>query len=488
MGNSNFRCNNHYRFPLLDIIDDFYETPLVRNIFEYRTMVGALELSKRCDGWLNNSYALMEGMKLAMQEPFDIASNPGGCINLGTAENLLMIDMLQAKLAECKDRVMDLQLADIRYSDMTGLPQLRKATADFLNRQLSIPSDLHVESNQITYHNGCGSAVESLFHVLCDRGDVVITLGPYYGGFDMDVERRADVNLVVASTDHNGFKVSQKILESALQEARNDAKDNNSQVRALLIMNPHNPLGTIYTQQEMDLMLQFCQDHELQFVVDEIYAFSVFNDPEQSFKSVLSMERPWRDYRENTHFLWGFSKDFCLNGFRAGVIVSKNPRVIKGLGELSYFTSMSTLMMKLFTELLSDHAWASSFISTNRMRLSSAYHFIVNRIDNFNYKQANGKHVRYTPAQAGFFLWIDVSDFLFSAHERRDTTVAFEREKNLFLDFIQMAKVYLAPGHFAFHSTQAGSFRIIFASSEKTMSMALDRMFSHLIKLDTVEN
>jgi hypothetical protein len=60
-------------------------------------------LSKRATGWLEGEYGLMEGMKRVMANPFDLHTRPSGCINLGTAENVLMLDWLKAKVHHLND-------------------------------------------------------------------------------------------------------------------------------------------------------------------------------------------------------------------------------------------------------------------------------------------------------------------------------------------------------------------------------------------------
>ena len=56
------------------------------------------ELSERCQKWIQTPQGLMEGMTRAMEDPFNELSNPDGCINLGAAENTLMLDLLSEKV------------------------------------------------------------------------------------------------------------------------------------------------------------------------------------------------------------------------------------------------------------------------------------------------------------------------------------------------------------------------------------------------------
>ncbi len=55
-------------------------------------------LSQRACQWLETDFCLLEGARLAMASPFDLKHSPLGCINLGTAENDLMLEELQVKV------------------------------------------------------------------------------------------------------------------------------------------------------------------------------------------------------------------------------------------------------------------------------------------------------------------------------------------------------------------------------------------------------
>eukprot|EP00158_Paraphelidium_tribonemae_P002262 Partr_v1_DN25242_c0_g1_i1_m16888 putative 1-aminocyclopropane-1-carboxylate synthase len=416
-----------------------------------------MPVSKRAAGWISSTYGLMEGMELASRDPFDAHSNPTGCINLGAAENPLMFDMLKAKVGG--SQMTALQKSDIRYNDFTGIKELKSAASSFLNHHLRVPEELSIRPSSVTFHNGCGSAVESLFHVLCDCGDGILVPSPYYGGFDFDVERRSGVHVIPVPLESTDYRVTLAGLNNALASAT-------CPVRALLIMNPVNPLGTIISENDIDMMANFCLENQLEFVVDEIYALSVF-DKSKEFQSILATK-----WSLTAHFIWGFSKDFCVNGFRAGLVVSKDPEVIRGLNELSYFTGISTLMQRLFTEMLEDIKWNTEFFEKNCSRLRSAYSHVVKRLFEFNSKSP--LKIGHLEASAGFFIWLDFSEFLGASGDLKS------KERQMYLDFISKGKIYIAPGSMAFHSARPGTFRMIFAETEEVLDLAMDRIFSVL--------
>ena len=103
----------------------------------------------------------MEGMARASKNPFHRVRNPEGIINLGTAENHLMIDVLRDRVRQVESsEAMTLDLEEIRYSDwLIGTAHFRDAIAALLNRRLR-PSHLadnegwKLERRQIRVLNG----------------------------------------------------------------------------------------------------------------------------------------------------------------------------------------------------------------------------------------------------------------------------------------------------------------------------------------------
>jgi aspartate/methionine/tyrosine aminotransferase len=92
-------------------------------------------------------------------------------------------------------------------------------------------------------------------------------------------------------------------------------------IKALIITNPHNPLAVCYPKKIIESLLQFCEKHDLHFVSDEIYALSIFPNPEVGknidFVSALSidLDRIGVD-PSRVHVVWSMSKDFGQSGFR----------------------------------------------------------------------------------------------------------------------------------------------------------------------------
>lgn len=91
-------------------------------------------------------------------------------------------------------------------------------------------------------------------------------------------------------------------------------------VKALLLTNPHNPLGQCYTRELLEACLVFCQRHNIHFISDEVYALSTFSAVDgisTPFTSALSLDiAAIATDPSRVHVIWSMSKDFGCNGLR----------------------------------------------------------------------------------------------------------------------------------------------------------------------------
>ena len=108
------------------------------------------------------------------------------------------------------------------------------------------------------------------------------------------------------------------------EEAITDAKSRGVNIRALMLVNPHNPLGRCYTKDALIEIMQLCERHKIHLLVDEIYAMSVYDVPGDDeavpFTSVLSLDTDKYINSDYLHHLYGMSKDMACGGLRLGCI------------------------------------------------------------------------------------------------------------------------------------------------------------------------
>ncbi|XP_070553687.1 probable inactive 1-aminocyclopropane-1-carboxylate synthase-like protein 2 [Ptychodera flava] len=221
-------------------------------------------------------------------------------------------------------------------------------------------------------------------------------------------------------------------------------------------MNPHNPLGDIYSKQLMKECLQFAKRHKLHVIMDEIYMLSMF-DEETKFTSVLSLDDlPDPDM---THFIWGFSKDFSMSGLRCGAIYSWNKQVVAALGGVAYWFAVPTAMQFTLDRMLSDEEWVGqTYLPTNRKRLRDSYDVMSKGLTKLG--------IPHLVRSAGLYIWADFREFV--------SPLTFEAELEMFHELID-AGVYIPAGQ-CFYCQEPGWFRIIFALPNHIQQLVLQRI------------
>lgn len=93
-------------------------------------------------------------------------------------------------------------------------------------------------------------------------------------------------------------------------------------VKALIVTNPHNPLGRCYSQDNLLAFTRFCGRHDIHFISDEVYALSTYGNDQtasatSSFVSALSLNlEDVECERSKVHVIWSMSKDLACSGLR----------------------------------------------------------------------------------------------------------------------------------------------------------------------------
>ncbi len=406
-----------------------------------------MNLSKRAQKLVSETQPLVKAHFACAADPWHPQNNPGGYVNLGTAENHLMWDVLEPKL----NRVQNFTESHTHYDVLYGNERFRKLIAGFFGKTIGA----EIDPEHIAIASGSSAIVDFLMHAICDPGEGVIIPAPYYAGFDHDLKSRAGVEPVPAYlSEKDDFRITPEVLQNSIMQARK----REIKIRAILITSPHNPTGRVPDKKELEDVMRFAADQKLQVISDELYARSVF-DEDATYVSMNSFVEKYKDVP--LHIVYGFAKDFSLSGFKTGLLCTKWPGVLSAVKELCYFSPVSTATQHILSEMISDEGWMQSFHETNSKRLKEAWEVVSKEMDS-----AEIPHVK---AEAGFFVWINLKKAL--------AKKSFESEMELFYKLLNEGKVNIAPGQ-VFHSENPGWFRLCYARNPEMITEAVKRIKS----------
>ena len=200
---------------------------------------------------------------------------------------------------------------DLAYSSgVGGCPTTRKLIADLINYRFKplIP----VENSHIVLAAGGSFALTALVEQICDPGDGILIATPYWAGLDISISVHCHAIIVPVHVPLDDFFSTNSIphYESAIERS-------STPIKAVLVCNPHNPLGQCFPRETLDALLEFCKRHELHYISDEVYALSAHQPFSCDFHPFVSALQ-WGD-RETTaqvHVIYSLSKDFGCNGIR----------------------------------------------------------------------------------------------------------------------------------------------------------------------------
>ncbi|XP_033107087.1 1-aminocyclopropane-1-carboxylate synthase-like protein 1 [Anneissia japonica] len=309
--------------------------------------------------------------------------------------------------------------------------------------------------------NGCGSVIETIAFAICDAGDAFMTPSPYYGGIMQDSILRAKVNIhpvhlhsEIKENETKPYQLTVEKLEKSLEEAK--AKGIN--ICGLFLVNPHNPLGEIYSTELIKDCLQFCHKHSIHIIFDEIYLTSVFKEGVQP-TSILQFKPEDIPDPERTHLIWGFSKDFAMSGMRAGMYYGFSDVVRQQVMNQCRFTEIPGFIQTMLSKMLKDKDWLDDvYYANNRKRLRESYELVTRELTSIG--------VPYLEASSSLYLYADFRKFL------KEPTFAVE--KDLWHKFLD-AGTYISPSQ-AFYSDDPGWFRIVFADKIAKLELAMERI------------
>ncbi|KAJ1878339.1 hypothetical protein H4R99_007563 [Coemansia sp. RSA 1722] len=436
------------------------------------------ELSTGAQATLHKDVLLFKAFGWITENPYNEKTNPEGIINAGVAANGTIKQMLVDKLNSISGSFEE---SDLEYNSPNGSPELRSEIADIFNRHFSPIKP--VDSGDIVVTNGCTSAIEMLAFAMCDPGDHILIPTPCYGALDNDMTLRARA---VATTVKLPLEEAMSVSQiSYFERAITDIENGGGRAKVLFLMSPHNPLGVSYPRDVLRRFFEFGRRHSLFVVVDEIYALSIFDhsDTVTPFESVLS----WHDLDSyvdpsSVVVLHGLSKDFGLNGFRMGWVLSPwNKDLLRVINSYSPFGYRPAYTDRLIAKLLADHKFVDSMLETSQQRLADNYHSAIEFLASHD--------MRYIPCTAGHFVWFQMPTKMcantlvklgkVAQNEVAGTTWTRENELVVWENMVRKDHVYMPTGQ-AFFSTEPGWFRLTFAIDKDQLALALKRLSSIL--------
>lgn len=142
-----------------------------------------------------------------------------------------------------------------QYLPMAGVPELRKAVAEFYGRT----QELELSAESVVVTSGATEAVASTILGVVSPGDEVLLFAPAYDAYAPLVRRAGGVPVFVALQAPE-WRYDRIVIEAAITP----------RTRALVLNNPLNPTGTVASHDDLAMLADVCRRHDLFAICDEV--------------------------------------------------------------------------------------------------------------------------------------------------------------------------------------------------------------------------
>ena len=184
-----------------------------------------------------------------------------------------------------------------QYAPLPGVPALREAIAAHQARFYGIEVDPETEV-QVTF--GATEAIAAALLGICEPGDEVVCLEPYYDSYAAGIAM-AGANRRPVTLRPPGWAIDPDALDAAITR----------RARVLLLNSPHNPTGKVLSRQELELIADACLEHDLIAITDEVYEHLVYDGEHIPLATLPGMA-------ERTLTISSLGKTFSVTGWKTG--------------------------------------------------------------------------------------------------------------------------------------------------------------------------
>ncbi|WP_180018338.1 MULTISPECIES: methionine aminotransferase [unclassified Acinetobacter] len=267
-----------------------------------------------------------------------------------------------------------------QYAPGDGLPVLRGLVADLYQHRDQLILD---PVDEITITPGATIAIFCAIQATVRAGEEVIIFDPSYDSYAPSV-KLVGAKPVHIALEYPGFSVDWNQVKDAI----------NDRTRMIVVNTPHNPTGTVWTEQNWQQLIELIRDRNIVVLSDEVYEHLVFD--EVRHHSAASFP----ELRERSFVIGSFGKTFHVTGWKTGFCVAP-PALMQMFRQIYQFVSFCgvTPIQVALTEYMQLH-------SEHIHELSGFYQA---KRDLFNHALTDSRF-HWTPSQGTYFQNLDYSE------------------------------------------------------------------------------
>lgn len=283
------------------------------------------------------------------------------------------------------EAIRHIDLKVVEYSHSAGIESYRKKLIEYYKKY-----NISLAVDDIIVTTGGSEAIEIAMMSCLNEGDEIIIPEPFYANYN-GFSIQAGVKVVpIFSTIKNGF---------ALPPIEDFEKVITPRTKAIMICNPSNPTGYLYSKEEMQSLKKLALEHDLFLFADEVYREFCYDNRE--YFSIMHLE----GLDDNIVLVDSISKRYSACGARIGALISKNKEVMT--------TAMKFAQARLSPPTFGQIAAEAAIDTPDEYFQKVKSEYVARR--NYVVEQLNSMEGVYCPKPSGAFycmaqLPIDDSD------------------------------------------------------------------------------
>jgi len=347
---------------------------------------------------------------------------------------------------ETPENIKEVAIAAIRegftkYTDVPGIPELRKAVVDKLKRE----NGIDYEPDQVIITNGAKQALYEVFMTICEEGDEVMIPTPSYVSFAEQIKLTGAKPLFFKTKEENNFRPTFEEVAANLTP----------RVKVLIINNPNNPTGSMIEKEQLKKIARLLVGRGVYMIIDEVYEHLVYDG--RNHVSVASLGDKEKEMSVTVNSL---SKTYAMTGWRLGYAAGSK-KIIKSMNDLQGHVAgnVNSIAQKAAIEALNGSQEAvRDMVEIYEKRRK----YMVNRLN-----EIEGIHCQYP--DGAFYTFPNVT-----------ALYGKEYDGNIIHNDIDVVKFFLEKAHVAVVPGTAFNYpnhiRIVFSVSMEEIEKGLYRI------------
>lgn len=320
------------------------------------------------------------------------------------------------------------------YTTNAGLLELRKSASRYVEKLYGLN---YCAEDEILITTGASEAIDITLRTILEPGCEVLMPAPIYSGYE-PIVRLCDATPVFMDTTKENFKITAQLIEKHVTD----------KTRCIILNSPSNPIGIVYTEEEIIEISAFLKDKDIFILSDEVYSEITYDGKKNI--SIASMP----GMKDKTIVINALSKSHAMTGWRIGFLFA--PAYL--VEELLKVHSFAAICASSIAQIAAIEALDQGMDTQSIVSMIASY---KERRD-YVYDRIVKMGLQVVKPEGAFYIFPEIPKNENSSAEFVDK-------------LINEAKVAVIPGS-AFSPYGEGYFRISYAQSIEMLQLGMDRL------------